>query len=178
MTNRADLEERFKFTEPGALEGLDALLNLTGNINTPFSQFVVRNFDRIFRDFTRTADKVERRGGNPLEFPEFIASIRPDLEQQFGFTREGARESFQDVQRLREGNRIAESPFERFIGRDFDRIFTEFQRSEPDQIGSFGEFLGANEQRLRTEFAAKSPFDRGQIPQGGVGDKRPVRIQP
>ncbi len=179
LENRPSLEQRFQFTAPGAIEGLDALLNLTGNIETPFSQFVISNFDRIFRDFTRTAGEAERAGGIPLEFPEFVSSIRPNLEQQFQFTRAGAQENFRDVQRLRQGANIAESPFEKFIQRGdvFDRLFGEFQRSDPSVIGSFGEFVGSVEERERTTFAALSPFDRGQFSSVGLG-KRPVRIQP
>lgn len=192
-----DLESKFRFTEPGAMEALNKFIDGTGNfISTPFNQFVLRNFDRLFNDFIQIQDESERRDADTAaankrfgleefgvedpdssqDFQAFLEAANEDLQTEFGFTFEGAKQSFQDLQRLGRGAGFAESPFERFLENDFSRLFGEFERSDPGIVGSFADFIGQNQDKLKTEFGLRSPRTRSidrSIPTGSS----PTRIQ-
>ncbi len=192
-----DLETKFQFTDPGASLALNDFIKGTGKfISTPFNQFVLRNFNRLFDDFIQIQDEAERSDAAEAEanerfglrefgvkdpqttedFGQFLEGQEEDLRTEFGFTFEGAQQSFRDLQRVREGAGIAESPFERFLEGNFPSLFSEFERSDPNIVGSFADFVGQNEDRFRTEFGLRSPRTRSidrAIPTG----KSPTRVQ-
>lgn len=134
-------------------------------VDTPFGSFIKSQYQELQDAFVTAVRGAAEQGRPTTTFESFLKYVRPSLEKRYQFTLPGAAENFQGIRKLREAGGMAESPFERYIGNNFEDIFSQFQASAgtgTEGPRTFGEFLGQNKDRLQTEFQLKDPRFTGR----------------
>lgn len=132
----------------------------SGYADTPLEQFILSQFDELQNAYITASRAAAEQGRPGTTFEAFLKFVRPNLEKKFGFTQEGAADTFNQILKLAGGG--VETPYVQFVASRFGDLYNQFTKEADNAERSGGQldfatFMKGQTNELKRQYQYTQP---------------------